>query len=68
MGTLAQGLSPARSSHSRRRPSGPISNSRLQAGHTGKRLGSREGTQTFPHRAMTGVPLINASVSFALST
>jgi len=58
----------ARSSHSRRQPSGPRSYSRLHWGQTGKRSGSRDGTHTLPHSAMTVVPLRSASVSFPFST
>src|SRR5688500_12114386 len=39
-----------------------------QLGHIGKRSGSREGIQTFPHSATTGVPLIIAAVSLSFGT
>ena len=45
-----------------------FSQASLHSGQTGKRSGSRLGTQTLPHRATTGVPITMASVSFSLGT
>src|SRR5699024_3844459 len=39
-----------------------------QLGHIGKRSGSRDGIQTFPHSATTGVPFMIASVSLSFGT
>lgn len=41
---------------------------RLQSGHTGNRLGSRFGTQTLPHKAITGVPVTALSRILFFST
>lgn len=40
----------------------------LHSGHTGYLSGFREGTQTFPHRATTGVPVNLAFSSFFAGT
>jgi len=40
----------------------------LHSGQTGNRSGSRLGTQTFPHKATTGVPITMASVNFSFGT
>ena len=40
----------------------------LHSGQTGNFSGARLGTQTLPHRAMTGVPITIASVSLSFGT
>ena len=45
-----------------------FSQASLHSGQTGKRSGSRLGTQTLPHRATTGVPITMASVSLSFGT
>src|SRR5690606_26538586 len=42
-------------------PGGIDSQISLHSGQTGNRLGSRLGTQTFPHRATSGVPVTEDS-------
>ena len=49
-------------------PSARLAQISLHSGQTGKRSGSRLGTQTLPHSATTGVPITMASVSFSLGT
>ena len=45
------------SRHSPSSPFGSDSQISLHSGHTGNFSGAREGTQTLPQRAMTGVPI-----------
>ena len=41
---------------------------RLQSGQTGNFCGSRPGTQTLPHSAMTGVPVTALSTILSFLT
>nr|AGC71625.1 hypothetical protein [uncultured bacterium A1Q1_fos_1053] len=49
-------------------PGSKLSHLSLHSGQTGNRCGSRLGTHTLPHNAMTGVPITIASVSLSLGT
>ena len=55
-----------RSGSSPSSPGGRFSKISLHSGHTGYFFGSRDGVQTLPHSARTGVPLTSASISLSL--
>ena len=49
-------------------PGGRLSQISLHSGQTGYFFGSRDGVQTLPHSARTGVPLTSASMSLSFGT
>src|SRR5690606_10818062 len=71
LGTARVEPAPERCRRRQVSPSSPafiFSQISLHRGQTWYFSGSRLGTQTLPHNAMTGVPLIMASVSLSLGT